>query len=174
MKEDQKYPDHPDRFCRNIQVLSRESLTGRCYWEVEWCGRSEAHIAVTERKERSDDYQFGSTLDSWCLDCKKNIHSVQFNSVESQVSGPVLFRIGVYLDHSAGVLAFYNVSEGNMSLLHRVQATFTKPLYAGVSKDETRRAKLYLTRRETRRDVLRRVCEREKGLSGGSGETLIH
>ena len=33
--EDQSYPDHPDRFDYWDQVLGREALTGRCYWEVE-------------------------------------------------------------------------------------------------------------------------------------------
>ncbi|XP_014833201.1 PREDICTED: tripartite motif-containing protein 16-like [Poecilia mexicana] len=34
---DLSYPDHPDRFTAFcFQVLSRESLTGRCYWEVQW------------------------------------------------------------------------------------------------------------------------------------------
>ncbi|CAL8365928.1 unnamed protein product [Arctogadus glacialis] len=37
--EDQSYPDHPDRFDSWPQVLGREALTGRCYWEVEWGGR---------------------------------------------------------------------------------------------------------------------------------------
>ncbi|KAK5615623.1 hypothetical protein CRENBAI_024318 [Crenichthys baileyi] len=36
MNQQQSYPDHPDRFTDHDQVLSRESLTGRCYWEVEW------------------------------------------------------------------------------------------------------------------------------------------
>ncbi|KAK7877127.1 hypothetical protein WMY93_032165, partial [Mugilogobius chulae] len=140
----QKYPDHPDRFSYWEQVLSRESLTGRCYWEVEWCGWSEVHVAVSyrdiERKGDTSQFGFGSNNKSWALHCKNNIRPVQFNSVESKVSGSVLFRIGVYLDHSAGVLSFYNVSEGNMSLLHRVQTTFTKPLLAGVgisSYDDT-------------------------------------
>ncbi|CAL8316164.1 unnamed protein product [Arctogadus glacialis] len=31
--EDQSYPDHPDRFDSVPQVLGREALTGRCYWE---------------------------------------------------------------------------------------------------------------------------------------------
>ncbi|XP_037643361.1 tripartite motif-containing protein 16-like [Sebastes umbrosus] len=36
MTEDQSYSSHPDRFTDYWeQVLSRESLTGRCYWEVE-------------------------------------------------------------------------------------------------------------------------------------------
>uniref|UniRef100_A0A8C2ZWR2 E3 ubiquitin/ISG15 ligase TRIM25-like n=1 Tax=Cyclopterus lumpus TaxID=8103 RepID=A0A8C2ZWR2_CYCLU len=39
MKEHQSYSHHPDRFSEWFpQVLSRESLTGRCYWEVEWRG----------------------------------------------------------------------------------------------------------------------------------------
>ncbi|KAK7938702.1 hypothetical protein WMY93_002028 [Mugilogobius chulae] len=45
MSREHKYPKHPDRFSQMWQVLSRESLTGRSYWEVEpsvklctgWC-----------------------------------------------------------------------------------------------------------------------------------------
>ncbi|CAL8284524.1 unnamed protein product [Gadus morhua 'NCC'] len=33
VEEDQSYPDHPDRFDSVAQVLGREALTGRCYWE---------------------------------------------------------------------------------------------------------------------------------------------
>ena len=39
-------------------------------------------------------------------------------------------RIGVYVDHRAGTLAFYSVSD-TMTLLHRVQTTFTHTLYPG-------------------------------------------
>ncbi|KAM6919107.1 tripartite motif-containing protein 16-like [Xenentodon cancila] len=35
MKQHQSYSRHPDRFSDRYQVLSRESLTGRHYWEVE-------------------------------------------------------------------------------------------------------------------------------------------
>ncbi|XP_064872286.1 NACHT, LRR and PYD domains-containing protein 12-like, partial [Oncorhynchus nerka] len=38
-KEKQPYPDHTERFENCRQVLCREALTGRCYWEVEWSGR---------------------------------------------------------------------------------------------------------------------------------------
>uniref|UniRef100_A0A3B4Z8V3 B30.2/SPRY domain-containing protein n=1 Tax=Stegastes partitus TaxID=144197 RepID=A0A3B4Z8V3_9TELE len=34
----QAYPSHRDRFMTKSQVLSREALTGRHYWEVEWSG----------------------------------------------------------------------------------------------------------------------------------------
>ncbi|KAI4893805.1 hypothetical protein NFI96_006144, partial [Prochilodus magdalenae] len=45
VREEQPYPDHPERFNVYQQVLCRESLTGRCYWEAEWSGR--VNIAVT-------------------------------------------------------------------------------------------------------------------------------
>ncbi|KAM9524762.1 E3 ubiquitin-protein ligase TRIM34-like [Salvelinus alpinus] len=35
----QPYPDHPDRFINTRMVLCWESLSGRCYWEVEWSGK---------------------------------------------------------------------------------------------------------------------------------------
>uniref|UniRef100_A0AAX7UIK7 SPRY-associated domain-containing protein n=1 Tax=Astatotilapia calliptera TaxID=8154 RepID=A0AAX7UIK7_ASTCA len=37
VEEVQSYPDHPDRF-DDYQLLCRNGLTGRCYWEVEWRG----------------------------------------------------------------------------------------------------------------------------------------
>uniref|UniRef100_A0AAX7ST03 NACHT domain-containing protein n=1 Tax=Astatotilapia calliptera TaxID=8154 RepID=A0AAX7ST03_ASTCA len=37
VEEVQSYPDHPDRFDVR-QLLCRNGLTGRCYWEVEWRG----------------------------------------------------------------------------------------------------------------------------------------
>ncbi|XP_033842685.1 E3 ubiquitin/ISG15 ligase TRIM25-like [Periophthalmus magnuspinnatus] len=135
MSKEQSYPDHPDRFSDWCQVLSRESLTGRCYWEVEWSGRW-VYIAVSyreiQRKGNSAESLFGLNDKSWALRCDKTSPSFWFNKVQSQVSGPVGSRIGVYLDHSAGVLAFYSVSESTMSLLHRVQTRFTRPLYTGV------------------------------------------
>ncbi|KAJ0055411.1 hypothetical protein NL108_017250 [Boleophthalmus pectinirostris] len=134
LSEPKSYPGHPDRFTKRCQVLSRESLKGRCYWEVEWSGVC-VHIAVSYRdiqRKGYDECGFGYNDKSWALECNKNSYSFWFNKVQSQVSGPVRSRIGVYLDHSAGVLAFYNISENTMSLLHRVQTSFTQSLYAGV------------------------------------------
>ncbi|CAI5657631.1 unnamed protein product [Oreochromis niloticus] len=41
----QSYPDHPDRFDVYEQLLCRNGLTGRCYWEVEWRGRVEISVS---------------------------------------------------------------------------------------------------------------------------------
>ncbi|XP_034470121.1 tripartite motif-containing protein 16-like [Hippoglossus hippoglossus] len=137
MSEDQSYSNHQDRFTYWPQVLSRESLTGRCYWEVEVeVGVLGAvGVAVTykniSRAGSSDECEFGSNDKSWSLCCYGNSCNFYHNSIETPVSGPVSSRVGVYLDPSAGVLSFYRVSD-TMTLLHRVQTTFTQPLYAGV------------------------------------------
>ncbi|XP_035847665.1 tripartite motif-containing protein 16-like [Sander lucioperca] len=133
MSEQQSYSSHPDRFTDRRQVLSRESLTGRCYWEVKRNGRG-LYVAVSyknvSRAGGSDECGFGYNDKSWALNCKQNGYTFWYNKIQTPVSGPVSSRVGVYLDHSAGILSFYSVSE-TMTLLHRVQTTFTQPLYAG-------------------------------------------
>ncbi|XP_028295663.1 tripartite motif-containing protein 16-like [Gouania willdenowi] len=133
MKEHQPRPDHPDRFTGCFQVLSRESLTGRCYWEVEWRGkRVEVAVAYKSisRTGCSDESRFGYNEKSWSLNCFPNFYAFYHNNIHTRVSGPQSSRIGVYLDHTAGILSFYSVSE-TMTLLHRVKTTFTEPLHAG-------------------------------------------
>ncbi|XP_039636188.1 tripartite motif-containing protein 16-like [Perca fluviatilis] len=133
MRQQQSYSSHPDRFTDRCQVLSRESLTGCCYWEVER-GRG-VSVAVAykniSRAGWSDECVFGFNDKSWALDCDYNSYIFWSNKVQTPISGPVSSRVGVYLDHSAGLLSFYSVSE-TMTLLHRVQTTFTQPLYAGL------------------------------------------
>ncbi|CAI5681819.1 unnamed protein product [Oreochromis niloticus] len=129
IKKQQPYFDHPDRFTKWYQVLSRESLTGRCYWEVEWRG-SETDIAVSYKDINRLRTTFGYNDISWAVRCDRNGYEFWHNKVQTDLSGPRSSRVGVYLDHRAGILSFYSVSK-NMTLLHRVQTTFTQPLYAG-------------------------------------------
>ncbi|XP_026169837.1 tripartite motif-containing protein 16-like [Mastacembelus armatus] len=134
MKQQQFYSSHPDSFTRYSQVLSRESLTGRCYWEVEWSGRG-VGVAVTykniSRAGISNECGFGFNDKSWSLYCGEDEYYFWHNNIRTPVSGPRSSRVGVYLDHRAGILSFYSVSK-TMTLLHRVQTTFTQPLYAGL------------------------------------------
>ncbi|XP_033954103.1 tripartite motif-containing protein 16-like isoform X1 [Pseudochaenichthys georgianus] len=134
MEQDQCYSSHPDRFTYYSQVLSRESLTGRCYWEVERRGRG-VEVAVAykniSRAGGGNECAFGFNDKSWSLDCNQNRYTFRYNKINTPVSGPLSSRVGVYLDHRAGVLSFYSVSE-TMTLLHRVQTTFTRPLHAGL------------------------------------------
>ncbi|XP_030259509.1 tripartite motif-containing protein 16-like [Sparus aurata] len=137
----QSYSSHPDRFTDYYcQVLSRESLTGRCYWEVELRGTGViVAVAYKNISRAGNECGFGRNDKSWSLYCDNDSYNFYHNKVQTPVSGPRTSRVGVYLDHSAGILSFYSVSE-TMTLLHRVQTTFTQPLYAGVwvySSDST-------------------------------------
>uniref|UniRef100_A0AAR2KBL0 B30.2/SPRY domain-containing protein n=1 Tax=Pygocentrus nattereri TaxID=42514 RepID=A0AAR2KBL0_PYGNA len=129
------YPDHPERFDYCCQVLCRESLTGRCYWEAQWSGG--VYIAVTyksiRRKGGSGDCVFGLNEKSWSLSCSNNSYSVRHNKNETKLSArPSSKRVGVYVDCPAGSLSFYSVSDDQtLTHLHTFSTTFTEPLCAG-------------------------------------------
>ncbi|XP_064190381.1 tripartite motif-containing protein 16-like isoform X20 [Anguilla rostrata] len=133
-KEIQSYPDHPERFECWPQVLCREGLSGRCYWEAEWSVDDEVSLAVSykEISRKGGDYDcgLGCNNKSWSLGSSYFSYSFWHNNKSTVILDPCSSRIGVYLDHRAGTLSFYSVSD-TMTLLHRVQTTFTQPLYPG-------------------------------------------
>ncbi|XP_065809691.1 tripartite motif-containing protein 16-like [Labrus bergylta] len=51
MRERQSYSSHPGRFTDWWQIMSKESLMGRCYWEVEL--RGDVSVAVTQEYQQS-------------------------------------------------------------------------------------------------------------------------
>ncbi|GAA6089554.1 tripartite motif-containing protein 16-like, partial [Tachysurus ichikawai] len=130
----QPYSDHPERFDSWTQVLCKESVCGRCYWEVEWSGK-DVFISVSykeiSRKGRGNECGFGRNSQSWSLQCSSSSVSFWHSDIKTVIKDPSTSRIGVYVDHSAGTLSFYSISD-TMRLLHRVHTTFTQPLYAGV------------------------------------------
>ncbi|GAA6096349.1 tripartite motif-containing protein 16-like, partial [Tachysurus ichikawai] len=115
-------------------VLCKESVCGRCYWEVERSG-DVVYISVSykeiSRKGGGYECWFGHNSQSWSLRCFSSSVSFWHNKIKTELRGPSSSRIGVYVDHSAGTLSFYSVSD-TTRLLHRVHTTFTQPLYAGV------------------------------------------
>ncbi|KAI4877479.1 hypothetical protein NFI96_003650, partial [Prochilodus magdalenae] len=143
MKVEQPYADHSGRFEHHPQVLCRESLVGRCYWEVQWS--VEADVTVTyggiERKGRSEDGAFGQNRQSWSLYCSDFGYSVWHNCKKSVVRAPRSrsHRVGVYVDWPAGMLSFYSVSPQTQTLTHLYTFTtpFTEPLYAGFGVDSS-------------------------------------
>ncbi|XP_064873063.1 butyrophilin subfamily 2 member A2-like isoform X3 [Oncorhynchus nerka] len=130
------YPDHPERFEHCGEVLCRESLTGRCYWEVEWSG-GEADIGVAykgiSRRGEFNDCYLGYNDKSWSLRCSDNSyiawHNNNFTTIDIPSSSP--YRVGVYLDWPAGTLSFYIVSSDTLTHLYTFHTTFTEPLYPG-------------------------------------------
>uniref|UniRef100_A0A669AZ99 NACHT domain-containing protein n=1 Tax=Oreochromis niloticus TaxID=8128 RepID=A0A669AZ99_ORENI len=142
VEEVQSYPDHPDRFDYFYQLLCRNGLTGRCYWEVEWRGK--VYISVSyrsiRRKGDGNDCWFGGNNHSWSLYCSDDgpcrvwhnnkVRSILFSSSSSS-SSSVSNRAAVYVDCPAGTLSFYRVSSDTLIHLHTFNTTFTQTLYPG-------------------------------------------
>ncbi|XP_051741710.1 protein NLRC3-like [Ctenopharyngodon idella] len=135
VKDCQPYPDHSERFAHNPQVLSRESLTGRCYWEVErvsWARIAVAYSGI-DREEETVCW-FGYNDKSWCLFCTDNGFVVWHDNESINIPSHLTKskRVGVYLDWPSGTLSFYSVSDTHPPThLHTFNTTFTEPLYAG-------------------------------------------
>ncbi|XP_067280760.1 NACHT, LRR and PYD domains-containing protein 3-like [Pseudorasbora parva] len=136
LREEQPYPDHPERFEYDHQVLCGESLTGRCYWEAEWSEGAEISVAYKgiERKGGSGDCKFGWNEKSWSLNCSDHSFTVNHNRRETVISAGSVSckRAGVFVDVLAGTLSFYSVSDTHtLTHLHTFTHTFTEPLCAG-------------------------------------------
>ncbi|XP_048051071.1 uncharacterized protein LOC125271131 [Megalobrama amblycephala] len=148
----QSYPDHPERFENNEQVLCAESLTGRCYWEAEWSGTARIAVAYNGIVRKGwKDCVFGCNDKSWSLNCSKNKFTVCHDKKYTVIHVPSPLsnrsgvhavrssskRVGVYVDVSAGTLSFYSVSDTHtLTHLHTFNTTFTEPLYAGFRVDD--------------------------------------
>ena len=127
VEEDQSYPDHPERFDSWSQVLCREGLTGRCYWEVEWEGRNDIGVTYRgiTRRGLGQDSRIGGTNKSWGLFCDDGSYAMWYKGNETVIrlrpSGSN--RVGVYVDRPAGTLSFYRVSpdvEGSSDTLTHI------------------------------------------------------
>ncbi|XP_078143534.1 NACHT, LRR and PYD domains-containing protein 3-like isoform X2 [Centroberyx gerrardi] len=134
-REEQPYPDHPDRFDNCIQVLFQEGLTGRCYWEAEWegnwAGLGVAYKGIS-RKGVGNDCMMGYNQMSWGLHCSAYACYAchNFKSIPLQVPLAGSCRLAIYLDCPAGILSFYRVSSGrSLTHLYTFYTTFTEPLY---------------------------------------------
>ncbi|XP_039669023.1 neoverrucotoxin subunit alpha-like [Perca fluviatilis] len=135
VEEDQPYPDHPERFdCP--QLLCRDGLTGRCYWEVERRGKVDISVSYRgiRRKGDSRDCWFGRNDQSWrlfCSDCRYSVRHNKSATVIHLSSSSVSDRVAVYVDCPAGSLSFYTVSSDSLIHLYTFNTTFTQSLYPG-------------------------------------------
>ncbi|KAK2813261.1 hypothetical protein Q5P01_000856 [Channa striata] len=130
-KEPQPYPDHSERFDHWYQLLCKDGLTSRCYWEIEWSGK--VHIGVSykeiRRTGRFDDSCLGRNNQSWSLRCCEDGFSAQHNNKRTSIHTPPSNRVGMYLDWTKGSLSFHSVSSGKQLHLHTFRTKFTGPIY---------------------------------------------
>ncbi|KAK0152423.1 E3 ubiquitin/ISG15 ligase TRIM25 [Merluccius polli] len=118
------------------EVLCREGLTGRCYWEVE--RRGLVGIGVTyrgiTRRGGGNDSLIGMNNKSWSLHCYDGGYTACYNGIKTviRLPPPVSTRVGVCVDRPAGSLSFYRVSPGvggsshTLTLIHTFSTTFTQ------------------------------------------------
>ncbi|XP_026171815.1 neoverrucotoxin subunit alpha-like [Mastacembelus armatus] len=136
----QSYPDHPDRFDVFHQVMCKEELTGRHYWEVEWSSGESEDVAVGVsyrgmwRKGYGDGCRLGYNVMSWCLGHRWNppnptLYAEHDKKATYQpVPSSGFCQVGVYLDWPAGTLSYYKVSANTLTHLHTFSTTFTEPV----------------------------------------------
>ncbi|XP_023189020.1 NACHT, LRR and PYD domains-containing protein 12-like isoform X2 [Xiphophorus maculatus] len=141
MQEKQKYPDHPERFQYEGQVMCREALTGRRYWEVEATSVQNMGVAFKEVQRKGCDFQMDWSDKTWMLH-NYLLHGFTFRHGHQEVYVPITFiddqefvarprpmRVGLFLDWPAGILCFYWLSGDTRTLLHTFHSTFTEPVY---------------------------------------------
>ncbi|CAL8258716.1 unnamed protein product [Lota lota] len=136
VKEKQSYPDHPERFNSQYQVLCREALTGRCYWEVEREGGVAVGVTYRgiTRRGGGDHSRLRRNSNSWSLEYHDGHYSAWHNNIKTDIRlpPPGSIRVGVYLDRPAGTLSFYRVSpdvggsSDTLTHIHTFQSTFTQ------------------------------------------------
>ena len=132
MLREKLFPGQHMRLLSHCQVLCKEGLNGRCYWEVEWEGG--VAIGVTYRGITTRGGDGGSWLGwnskSWSLLCHDGGYSVRYNGSTTYLNLPSAGsnRVGVYLDRPAGTLSFYRVggSSDTLTHIHTFQSTFTQ------------------------------------------------
>ncbi|KAK0138938.1 NLR family CARD domain-containing protein 3 [Merluccius polli] len=114
----ESYANDPERFDSYSQVLCRQRLTGRCYWEVQWEGKVSVGVTYRgiTRSGGGGDSRLGRNK-SWSLEFHDDRYAAQ---------------VGVYVDRPAGSLSFYRVSPGvgessdTLTHIHTFQTTFTQ------------------------------------------------
>jgi len=129
--EEQKYPEHPERFKLYPIALCTEALNGRCYFEVECDGGVGVGVAykTSDRKESLMGVKntFPSLL---CLNGKSKL--LQNNEITCAF--PVVTRskrVGVYVDLELGSLSYFSICNYTPRHLHTHHTKFNGPLYTG-------------------------------------------
>ncbi|XP_029966830.1 NLR family CARD domain-containing protein 3-like [Salarias fasciatus] len=140
VEEEQPYPDHPERFEGWCQLLCRNVLSGRCYWEVEWSRKVEISVSSRGISRRGDNTEclFGLNHQSWCLSCSDGGYYAKHNNTVTAISPSFSLtssfssgRVAVYVDCPAGSLSFFRVSSDSPIHLYTFNTTFSQPLSAG-------------------------------------------
>ena len=132
--EEQPYQDGPERFDYYQQVLCKQGLRGRHYWEVEWSGCVRAAVTYRGigRKSWGTQSSLGHNEKSWVFESDPPVVYCYVHSgkvVNISIPTPGFKRLGVFLDWPAGTLSYYMVSSNKVSHLHTFKTKFQDTVY---------------------------------------------
>lgn len=135
------YPENPRRFNAEPQVLCGAGLTGRRRFDVDWMSADNRHavgVALAyESVPRKGTVRapFGRNRASWFFALERDVLSAWHDGQQWSYDVPCdgFDRVRVCLDHGAGVLSFYLVTEETLSHVHTFRTRFCEPLYPGLS-----------------------------------------
>uniref|UniRef100_A0A3B3XN40 B30.2/SPRY domain-containing protein n=1 Tax=Poecilia mexicana TaxID=48701 RepID=A0A3B3XN40_9TELE len=141
----QSYPNNHLRFEEVYQLVFKERLTNRHYWEVELNidkGRDSSVGVCYEGIHRKGGFSewtaIGHNPMSWSLGWrwrKDKEQQPKFyiehdrNCTEKSVPKTGLSRVGLYLNWPAGTLSYYIVRGDKVDHLHTFHSSFSQPVY---------------------------------------------
>ncbi|XP_033838758.1 E3 ubiquitin/ISG15 ligase TRIM25-like [Periophthalmus magnuspinnatus] len=143
LSQSQKYSYHPLRFKTSSQVVSKQKITSRCFWQVVGKFDEGFAVAVCSKSAVREMCRFGLCDQSWALECYKDKYVLWHNRYGSNLPFEeshcdfTEIRIGVFVDHRAGTLSFYRIfSDDSIYFIHKVETSFLEPLVAGVTLED--------------------------------------
>ncbi|XP_027873125.1 stonustoxin subunit alpha-like [Xiphophorus couchianus] len=135
----QNYPQNPQRFNAELQVLSRAALTGRHGFDVEWMSadnRAAVGVALaygSVPRKGAGRAAFGRNRASWFFAAEGDVLTAWHGGEKWTYDVPDdgYERVRVRLDHGGGVLSFFLLTETGPSHVHTFRTEFTEALYPG-------------------------------------------
>ncbi|XP_077386262.1 neoverrucotoxin subunit alpha-like [Festucalex cinctus] len=140
------YSNNSERFIDFEQVLCKEPLTGRHYWEVEFRGEVDFVVAYASTPRSTSEvgwnkHSFADSKTSWGIYAGNSyllemsfIYFIPY--VSWQAYAPGVQKLGIYLDCPGGTLSFYAVSGETLKYYRTISQQFDNTLYAGFKLTE--------------------------------------
>ncbi|XP_059905197.1 E3 ubiquitin-protein ligase TRIM39-like isoform X2 [Gadus macrocephalus] len=123
-----KLPDNPKRF-KYIYVLTRQSFSGRFYFEVQVKDKTTWCLGVArESINRKDLIILTPETGYWTLYYNKDVLAFHDNTDVCLPLRAELQKVGVFVDYDEGLVSFYDV-EARVPIYSATGCSFTEPLY---------------------------------------------
>ncbi|XP_030211484.1 probable E3 ubiquitin-protein ligase TRIML1 [Gadus morhua] len=122
-------PDNPKRFANTIRVVTRQSFSGRFYFEVQVKDKTRWFLGVArESINRKDQIIVTPETGYWTLFSYKDGLVFRDNPAVRLPLRAELQKVGVFVDYDEGLVSFYDV-EARVHIYSATGCSFTEPLY---------------------------------------------